>query len=918
MENKWHCETGDDVIARLSSSANGLSEKEAHTRLERYGPNEIARGRGVSPWHTFLNQFKNVMVVILIIAAGISASLGIINNSMEEWLDAAVITVILLLNAFLGFFQEYRAEKTIEALKSMAAPKATVLRDGKISQIDSRNLVQGDVIVLATGDKVPADGRLVEAMNLKINEASLTGESVPVTKAEACVAADSSLFERSNMVFAGSVVEYGRGKAVVTSTGMSTAIGKIAEMVEEKDDETPLQKKLAHLGKQLGIMVLGTCFFIFVIGLLQNIAVDKMLLTSISLAVAAIPEGLPAVVTVSLALGLQRMAKRNAVVRHLPAVEALGSATVICTDKTGTLTKGEMNIREIEIGKRIEVSGEGFEPVGDLIHDGSVLDMRFEPRLEQLLEAGALCNDAILEQEKGQWKVRGDPTEGTLLVTAMKAGIDLEKLAKEWPRVYEVPFDSKRKRMITIHEREGKRHAFIKGATESVLSICTKTVREDDLVLLDERERRSILAQTEAMAQRALRVLAIGYRPLHEGALNEQDLERDFVFLGLVGMLDAPRKEVFEAVAKCKRAGIRVIMITGDHELTARAIATELGIAKSGSEVISGKELEMIDLDQLAMRVKSVSVFARVAPEHKMKIVEALQRNNEIVAMTGDGVNDAPALNKADIGISMGITGTDVAKEASEIVLIDDNFASIVNAVEEGRGIYANIRKFVAFLLACNAGEVSVMFLAMLVFTDPLVLPFLLPIQILWVNLVTDGFPALALGLERASPDVMEQPPLDPKAPPVSRGMVLGIIAIALVMAFSVMVAFQLELLRSTDVLGLSNVEAIDHARTVAFCTLVMAQLFYALSARSSNQTLWRLGPFSNRKLILAILVSVSLQLFVVYAPGVNHLFGTVALDAQAWLVILPLGALAMILSEVWKSLRERSADKNRSAGEVR
>jgi Ca2+-transporting ATPase len=916
MEDKWHCETGDEVLSHLGSSTKGLEEKEARIRLDRYGPNEIALGKGISPWRTFLSQFKNVMVIILIIAAGISAGLGIVNNSTEEWLDAAVIAVIVLLNAILGFLQEYRAEKTIETLKSMAAPKANVMRDGKLSQVDSRDLVIGDIIALATGDKVPADGRLIEAMNLKVNEASLTGESVPVAKAEACVPADSSMFERANMVHAGSVVEYGRGKAVVTSTGMSTAIGKIAELVEEKDDDTPLQKKLAQLGKQLGIMVLGTCIFIFVIGVLQNVALEKMLLTSISLAVAAIPEGLPAVVTVSLALGLQRMAKRNAVVRHLPAVEALGSATVICTDKTGTLTKGEMNIREIEVDRRIEVTGEGFEPVGDFVHDGSALDLRFEPRLDQLLVAGALCNDAELEKEKGHWKVRGDPTEGTLLVTAKKAGKDIEKLNKEWPRIFEVPFDSNRKRMITVHEHEGKRFAFLKGATESVLQICANTISEDELAILDEKERESIIGQNKEMAQRALRVLAIAYRPIDDVELNEKNLERDFIFIGLVGMLDAPRKEVFEAVAKCKRAGIRVIMITGDHELTARAIATELGIAEKGSEVISGKELETIDLEQLADRLKTVSVFARVAPEHKMKIVEALQRNNEIVAMTGDGVNDAPALKKADIGISMGITGTDVAKEASEIVLIDDNFASIVNAVEEGRGIYANIRKFVAFLLACNAGEVSVMFLAMLVFADPLILPFLLPIQILWVNLVTDGLPALALGLERTPPEVMDQPPLDPKAPPISRGMLLGIISIALTMTFSVMAAFQLEFMRATDILGLSKAQAIDHARTVAFCTMVIAQLLYAFSARSSIKTLWRLGPFSNRMLLLAIFASLGLQLFVVYVPGVNGIFGTVALDGQAWLVILPLSALAMVLSEIWKSLRYRNTNKNRAVGD--
>lgn len=905
MPSEFHAMSGREALGALGSTDQGLTSQEAAERLTRYGPNELSEGRAISPLMIFLEQFKDYMVIILIFAAIISAGIGVWKDSTEEYLDAGIIMVIVLVNAILGFVQNFRAERTMQALRDMAAPKANVVRDGEERSIPSRDLVPGDVLVLSTGDRISADARLLEAVNLKTNEASLTGESLPVSKnAKDLLTPDALLSDRDNMVFSGCTVDHGRGRAVVTATGMLTQLGNIARMVQSEDEDTPLQKKLDRLGKQLGAMVLGVCAFIFAVGYLRGVAAEEMFLTSVSLAVAAIPEGLPAVVTISLALGLQRMARRKAVMRKLPAVESLGSATVICTDKTGTLTKGEMNVREIFMGETVNVSGEGFEPRGEFFEQGETIDMAEREDLAMLLVAGVLCNDSSLHQEDGKWKVRGDPTEGTLIVTARKAGIDEEEVGKNSPRIFELAFDSVKKRMTTVHEVDGRRMAFMKGAAESVVPLCTRRrVREIDQDL-DRGTADSLLAKNNDMAGRALRVLAIAVRDVTDVPLEETVLEREFTFLGLVGMIDAPRKEAVEAVRRCRTAGIRVIMITGDHELTARAIALEMGIAEHGRDkVVNGRVLETASDQELEELLKDVSVFARVAPEHKVRIVDALQAAGEIVAMTGDGVNDAPALKKADIGVAMGITGTDVSKEASQMVLMDDNFASIVNAVEEGRGVYDNIRKFVAFLLSCNSGEVIAMFVASLIFVDPELIPFLLPVHLLWMNLVTDGLPALALGLEPIEPNIMERPPNDPKEPPVTRRTALRVLTIGGAFAFSALLAFTL-----VDTLDLSGTgDKVQHARTVAFCTMVFSQLFFAFSARSQTLTIGKLGLLSNRKMIVAVAVSSLLQLAVVYLPGLSDAFRTAHLGWEEWALILPLSMIALALNEIWKVAARRS-----------
>ena len=898
MPEDFHAMTGEEALDALGSGTQGLSDPEARERLLRYGPNELAEGRRISPLRIFLEQFKDLMVIILIIAALISAGVATMQGSSEEWLDAAVILVIVMVNAVLGFVQTYRAERTMQALREMAAPHATVVRDGRETSIPSRELVPGDVMLVTAGDSISADARLLESANLKTNEASLTGESLPVNK-RAAEALDRETFlaDRKNMLFSGCTVDHGRGRAVVTATGMSTELGRIAKMVQREDETTPLQRKLDKLGKQLGIMILGICVFIFAVGVARGVEVQDMFLTSVSLAVAAIPEGLPAIVTISLALGLQRMAKRKAIMRRLPAVESLGGATVICTDKTGTLTKGEMNIREIFLEGTITVSGEGFEPKGRFTKQGEHINFEEREDLNLLLVAGALCNDSSLYQEDGKWKVRGDPTEGTLVVTARKAGVDVEELAKNCPRIFELSFDSAKKRMTTVHEVNGRRMAFMKGAAEKVLPLCSLRRMGDREVDLTEKMRESVLAKNNEMAGRALRVLAIAERDVTDVPLEEMELEQGFTLLGLVGMIDAPRKEAVQAIKKCRTAGIRVVMITGDHELTARAIAMEMGIAEPGKDrVVNGKTLETASDEELTRLLMDVNVFARVASEHKVRIVEALQRNGEVVAMTGDGVNDAPALKRADVGVAMGITGTDVSKEAAQMILVDDNFASIVNAVEEGRGVYDNIRKFVTYMLTTNSGEVGVMFVGSLIFADPVMLPLLLPIQILWMNLVTDGLPALALGVEPIAKDIMERPPTPPGKAPVDRRTAYRILMVGTVFTIAGLLAYAFEYYQSLDALGAED--AVARARTVAFCTMVLSQLFLAISCRSSSQTIMRLGLFSNKKMVLAVLVSLLMSLSIVYAPGISDAFRSVHIGWEEWVVIVPLAMTSMLFNE--------------------
>ncbi len=883
--------TAEQVMEDLSTSSAGLSPAEVEARFERYGPNELTATKGPTALTLFVKQFLDPLVLILLVAAAISFSIWLLEGGVEELFDTVVILAIVVINAALGFYQEYKAERTLEALRDLSSPQTTVVRDGKEMDIPSKRLVPGDVVVLATGDKISADARLVEAVNLETVEASLTGESTPVSKvASATFPEDAPVGDRLNMAHSGTIVGRGRGRAVVVATGMSTELGKIAGLVEKENERTPLQKKLARLTGQLGIAILGLAVIIFLIGLAQNVPLLDMFLTAVALAVAAIPEGLPAVVTVCLALGLARMARKNAVVRRLPAVESLGSATVICTDKTGTLTTGEMSVTEVAlVARTVQVTGEGYAPVGEIRDHGDRAQVRDE--LAWLVRAGALCNDSRLVKEKG-WAIQGDSTEGTLLVLAAKAGVNVDDLRAEYPRVGEVPFDSETKRMTTVHVRDGARFAFTKGAAESVLPLCVRALIDGRPVDMSAQLRHQLAGKDQEMAGRALRVLAVAMK---EGA-DDGPPDRGLTFLGLVGMIDSPRPEAVRAIERCRKAGIRVIMITGDHERTAEAIARQMGIGDGVTAAISGRELAAMSPVELATRVRKASVYARVSPEHKVNIVEALQSNGQVVAMTGDGVNDAPALKRADIGVAMGITGTDVAKESADIVLTDDNFASIAGAVEEGRGIYDNIQRFVGYLLSCNGGEIALIFAATILFTEPGLLPFLLPIQILWVNLVTDSFPALALGVEPTDPKVMERCPRDPREGPVTRRAAVRILIISAAMAAAGLLAFQLSLDMSADA---------DRARTAAFCTLVLTQLFMVFSFRSDRSSVLRTGLRGNPRLVYAVLISLALQLAVVYVPLLSSAFRTVPLEAE-WLFIVPLALLGLVVNEAAKLIGNR------------
>jgi len=924
MADEWHSLPADDVLRRLDASPLGLNASDAARRLARIGPNELVRTARISPWRILLAQFVDVLVIVLIIAAIISAVLGTLQGELADLYDAILIVAIVIMNAILGFVQEYRAERSLEALKGLAAPKAHVLREGGIVAIPSRELVPGDVTVLAAGDRVAADARLLEAAGLRLNEASLTGESQPVVKAIEPLPRDSFVGDRKNMVFMGTAVEGGRGKAVVVETGMATELGKIAGLVQqETKEETPLQKQLDRLGRQIGIAILSAAALIFGIGVLRDPGhIELMFLTAVGLAVAAIPEGLPAIVTISLALGLQRMIRRGALIRKLPAVEALGAASVICSDKTGTLTKGEMNVRILLAGPRsYEVTGEGFDPKGTVKADGPLADLAADAGLRNILECGVLCNDATLKRDRDRWVVEGDPTEGALIVAAVRAGLDVGAVRTRWPRVAEVAFTSERKKMSTLHAAlppsevqeilavpEGERHQrlqdlnlvlHVKGAPERILAACSHHVVDGERKPLSDNDRRQYLFRNQELATRALRVIAHATREFSGDVppLTEAALETDLTFLGFAGMMDAPRADAIEAIRRCKKAGIRVVMITGDHKLTAMAIAREMGILEEGKIALTGEELEKLYDEELLRQVERIRVYARVAPEHKMRIVDAWKKAGHIVAMTGDGVNDAPALKRANLGVAMGITGTDVAKESADMVLTDDNFASVVAAVEEGRGIYENIRKFVAFLLSANAGEVLIMFIATIAIADPAFLPFFAPVQLLWINLVTDGLPALALGVDPYPTDIMDRPPRNPKEGVLSRDILFLIIVVSGILTAGTLGVFFLELREGADP---------TRAQTVAFTTIVFFELFLVFAMRSPRQTIWEIGLFTNTKLIVAVLGSMLLQAAVIYIPFLHGVFGTEPLTALDWVETLLISFSAFAFVDVLKVLRRR------------
>ncbi|MBW2985019.1 calcium-translocating P-type ATPase, SERCA-type, partial [Candidatus Woesearchaeota archaeon] len=831
----YHNEEIKGVFKELNTSEKGLTTKEAEKRVEKYGLNELKEKKKVTPLQIFLAQFKSPIVWVLIVAMVISLLIRIVAADKEAGIDAIVIGFIIVVNAIFGFGQEYKAEKAIEALKKLASLKAIVIRDGEEKQIEAVRLVPGDIIILSTGEKIPADARLIELINLQTQEAALTGESLPVKKELNVFKKEASVADRKNMVFSGTVITNGRGKAIVTGTGMTTEIGKIAKLIQEaKPALTPLQKKLKRLGKLLTILVVAISIIVFLVGVLRGHNIKEMFFAAIALAVAAIPEGLPAVVTIALALGVQRMVKRHALIRKLPSVETLGSCNVICSDKTGTLTHNEMTVRKLLTNNEIvNVTGAGYEPEGKFSKDPK--------NFELLLKIGALNNDAKHLKEDNKYKIIGDPTEGCLIVSAKKAGFDTAKLQKECPRTDEIQFSSERKRMTTIHKVNGKRVAYMKGAPDVILNLCHRILINEKARILTGQDRKKILKTNENFASEALRVLGFAYKELDKEK-DEEEIESDMIFVGLQGMIDPPRKEVKDSVKECLEAGIKVVMITGDFIGTAEAIAKELGIK---GQAITGEELEKIK--DLEKRAEDIAIYARVNPEHKMKIIHALKAKGHIVAMTGDGVNDAPALKRADIGIAMGITGTDVSKEASDMILTDDNFTSIVNAVEEGRVIFDNIKKFVFYLLSSNMGEVLTIFIAMLVgFPLPI-----LALQILWINLVTDLFPALALGVDPPEPGIMKMPPRDPKERIMNkkRGMLMFVIGAIM-------------MLGTLGLFKLYNPETdLRYAQTVAFTVLMMFQMTNVLNCRSEDLSLFRVGVFKNKYLIAAIASSILLQI---------------------------------------------------------
>lgn len=884
----WYKMSKEDLISSLETDPHlGLTDDEVKRRLEKYGSNELKEEAGKSFLSKLLAQFSDFLILILIAAALISFFVGEAN-------DAIVILAIVILNAFLGLYQEGRAEKALEALKKMASPTAKVIRNGHLIEVPARTLVPGDIVSLDAGDIIPADLRLIESSNLKIEEASLTGESVPVEKDSHIVfQEDVSLGDRKNMAYMSTSITYGRGKGLVVETGHNTEIGKIATMIQTYEDEaTPLQKQLNRLGKFLGITTIVICIVVFLIGLLQGRELLEMFMVSISLAVAAIPEGLPAIVTIVLALGMNRMVKRNAIVKKLLAVETLGSTTVICSDKTGTLTQNEMTVVKLYTdGKIIDVTGTGYDTVGEFKINGTTIeDISF---LNSLLSIAVLANDADLDKTDEGYKVIGDPTEGALVTLAAKGNIHKSIANEKYPRIEEIPFDSARKMMTTFHENylPNKIVSFTKGAPDIVINRCSKIKIADEILDFTDEMKKEVLEVNSNFSRDALRVLALAYKEYDElpKEISPDNNEIDMTFVGLVGMIDPARPEAKEAIRKCKEAGIKTIMITGDYKDTAFAIAKELGMAESIDEAMMGDELNKISDEELREVVKKVKVFARVSPEHKVRIVTALKENGEIAAMTGDGVNDALALKKADIGVSMGITGTDVAKNTAEMILTDDNFASIVAAVEEGRIIYSNIKKFVAFLLSCNIGEI------LLVFTSILLnLPVpLIAIQLLWLNLVTDSFPALALGVEKGDPDIMKVPPRDTKEPILTRPMLRGIIFQSLAIAVASLLSYRWGLMTyDGDLLK---------ARTIIFTSLITAELLRAFSSRSQKYTLFKIGFFSNMTMVYAVLVSFALLLAVVYVPFLQPIFHTTNLSLFDWSVILGFAIIPLIVGELSK-----------------
>ncbi|TCS94593.1 calcium-transporting P-type ATPase, PMR1-type [Hazenella coriacea] len=889
---RWVNWEGEKVASHLNvDPTTGLGEREASERFKKTGPNQLSEGKKNSLFFVFVDQFKDFMVLVLLVATLISGILG-------EYTDAIAIIAIVLLNAILGFVQEVRAERSLSALKKLSAPTAKVLREGNWNRMTADQVVPGDIVFIESGDRIPADVRFIKAESLYIEESALTGESLPVNKtSHALPYSQVSLGDRKNMGYMGTMVVRGSGIGIVVHTGMATEMGRIAHLIQSTETmETPLQRRLEQLGKILIVVALILTAVVVVTGILHGQDAYNMFLAGVSLAVAAIPEGLPAIVTVALALGVQRMIKRKAIVRKLPSVETLGCATVICSDKTGTLTQNKMTVTHVWAqGDLIQVSGTGYTPEGRFRLNEKEIQPNQEPTLHRLLEICALCNNAQLKSSEGssglkkkqvQWTMDGDPTEGALLVAAAKAGLTTQSLAQTFQRIKEVPFDSERKMMSVIVEQpNGKRLLFSKGAPDVLLQRCTQISLHGRIQTLTDAKKKEILRVNDELAGEALRNLAFAFRELdHRPSYHEDTLERQLVFVGLAGMIDPPREEVKGAIKTCHQAGIKTVMITGDHQATAVAIASELGIKRVNGLTVTGQDFYNMSDEEFQKKVNEIDVYARVSPEHKLRIVKTLQKEGHVVAMTGDGVNDAPAIKAADIGIAMGITGTDVSKEASSLVLANDNFATIVSAIEEGRSIYDNIRKFISYLLASNVGEILIMFLAMLA---GLPLP-LVPIQILWVNLVTDGLPAMALGVDPAEENSMHRPPRNSRESVFARGVGWKIVTRGLLIGLCSLAAFWVTYSEAPDDLV--------RAQTVAFATLVFAQLIYVFDCRC-NGSIFSRSPIENMPLVLAVLISALLLLVVIYYPPLQPIFHTVSVGMREWILIIVTSTFPVLIA---------------------
>jgi P-type Ca2+ transporter type 2C len=907
IQKSWHSISIDETFAALETKPKGLTEAEVKARLEKYGRNEVETEAGATWVKILLHQFINPLVAVLVVAAVIALLAG-------KTIDTIVIGVVILFNTAIGFFQEFQAESAIEALRSRSAPQADVLRCEEGDRctdvsVDTADIVPGDIILLEAGDKIAADSRIFEAANLEIDESMLTGESLTVSKTIEPLESELAVADRTNLAYGGTIVTEGKGKAVVYATGKNTQLGEIATLIQETEKAaSPLQIQTGELGKRLGFIAFGAGALILVLGLIRGLELQEVFLFALAAVVSSIPEGLPAVMTITLAVGVNRMARRNAIIRRLPAVDTLGATTVISTDKTGTLTTNQMTVQQILAGgKLIHVSGAGFTPEGEFTDNGEEIKPAENEDLCTALRIAALSNDSrLVHEEEGpdiRWGIRGDPTEGALIVASRKAGLDRPEMEGDYPRINEIPFSSQKKYMATFHETpSGSTQVFLKGAPETILDFCSSIRLDGGVVELTQERREAVLQTNKEMAEQALRVLGVAYQEIDREKVeqikdNIAEDQGELVFAGLFGMIDPPREEVFEAIERCKRAGIRVIMATGDHQTTGEAIARKVGILEEGQKILTGLELDHLSDDELDQEIQKTAVFARVSPAHKQRIVASLQRHGEVVAMTGDGVNDAPALKAAEIGVAMGITGTDVTKETADMVLTDDNFASIVNAAEEGRVVFQNVRKVVNFLISTNAGEILTILGA--IFLLPVGQLIFTPVQVLWVNLVTDGVLDITIALEPKEGDVMNEPPRRSQARIINRSMLIIVLFVAIIMAAGVLGVY----------LSVQNSVNAERAQTMAFITIAMFQVFNSFNVRSLNKSIFQIGVFSNKYLIGAIIVSVSLLYLTTILPFMQVALSTVPLRASDWGLITLVSSSIFVLGElrklVWRRIKK-------------